>query len=190
MNIIILNGPSSAGKTSIGKHIQEIMNDHYIMLGLDNIIYTMPEKINDYKADMQPRDGFHWMKGTDDEGNVLMHLTPGTYAQKIYDAMIGQVKFFADSGFNVIVDHVSLRNDYQMWVEALRDHQVLVCGVTAESKDLDERERQRGDRVLGGSRAQRLTVHTGYEYDVFINTSSTTTQEAAEKICQLNSTND
>ena len=185
MNIIILNGPSSAGKSSIGKHIQEMMQDNYLMLGLDNIIYTMPDKINDYNADMKPREGFHWIKDLDDNGKPLMHLTAGAYAQKIYDTLILQVRFFADSGFNVIVDHVSLKDDYKIWVNTLNNHKTLFCGITAEPKILDQREKQRGDRIIGGSRAQRMTVHNGYKYDIFIDTSSITPSDAAKKICKL-----
>ena len=34
------------------------MEEHYVILGLDNIIYTMPKRTNDYNTDMQPREGF------------------------------------------------------------------------------------------------------------------------------------
>lgn len=58
MKVIVLNGPSSAGKTSIGQCLQETMKEHYVLLGLDHILYTMPRRTNDYEVDMQPWEGF------------------------------------------------------------------------------------------------------------------------------------
>jgi chloramphenicol 3-O phosphotransferase len=185
MNIIILNGPSSVGKTSIGKHLQDIIEEPYVILGLDHIIETMPRRTNDYNADMQPREGFYWIAGVDEDGAPLMHLTPGAYGQKIYKALIAQVKCFADNGLNVIVDHVSLMDDYQLWRDALSDHQVIYCGITARQEILDQREKERGDRVVGGSRAQMMIVHDGYQYDICIDTSSMSSEVAAEKIYVL-----
>lgn len=185
MNVIILNGPSSSGKTSIGKYLQDIMEENYVMLGLDNIIYTMPKRTNDYEADMRPRDGFYWIANVDKDGAPLMHLTPGVYAQKLYRTLIAQVKCFADNGINVIVDHVSLMDDYWLWRDALIDHHLICCSITAEQEILDQREKERGDRVIGGSRAQMMTVHDGYKYDIFIDTSFISSLEAAEKIHAL-----
>lgn len=181
MKIIMLNGPSSSGKTSIAKQLQEIMKEHYVILGLDHVIYTMPKRTNDYDADMQPREGFYWIVGVDQDGAPLMHLTPGIYARKIYQALIAQVKCFADNGVN----HVSLMDDYQLWRDALAAHHVVYCGITAEQEILDQREKERDDRVIGGSRAQMMTVHDGYKYDIFIDTSFSSSLEAAEKIRTL-----
>lgn len=185
MNVVILNGASSVGKTSVGKSLQDIMNEHYLLLGLDNIIYTMPERINDYKADMLPRDGFFWLAETDKNGKSLMHLTAGSYAQRIYKMLIKQVKFFADSGFNIIVDHLSLINDYEIWNKELIDHDIVFCGLTASQEILDQREKARGDRVIGGSRAQMLNVHDGYNYDIFIDTSHTEPLKTAKEISKV-----
>lgn len=88
-------------------------------MDFDNIIDTMPKRTNDYNADIQPREGFHWIAGVDEDGAPLMGFTPGTYAQKIYKALIAQVKCFANNSLNVIVNHVSLIDDYHLWCNAI-----------------------------------------------------------------------
>lgn len=185
MNIVILNGASSSGKTSVANHLQEILVQNYALIGLDNIIYTMPKRTNDYNADMQPRDGFYWKADTDGNGAPLMHLVAGAYAQKIYKTLIDQAKCFAQNGLNIIVDHVSLMDDYFLWRDALADHHLIFCGITAQQEILDQREQERGDRIPGSSRAQAMTVHNGYEYDILIDTSLISPIEAAQKICTM-----
>lgn len=91
---------------------------------------------------------FYWVAGLDKNGAPLMHLTPGAYAQKIYKLLMAQVKCFADNGVDVIVDHVSLMDDYHLWRETLAGHQFVFCGVTAPEEILDQGEKQRGDRVI------------------------------------------
>lgn len=44
MRIIILNGPSSSGKTSIAKQIQQQSAEPYLLTGLDNLIFMIPGK--------------------------------------------------------------------------------------------------------------------------------------------------
>lgn len=192
MHIVLLNGPSSAGKTSMAKQLQDMFDDNFVLIGLDYIIYTMPTRTNDYKADMNPRDGFYWIADVDAEGHPLMHLTAGAYGQKIYKTLIVQTTCFANQGLNVIVDHVGNiapvaddhlpMTEYDCWKNYLRDHNVTFCGVTARPDILDQRERQRGDRVIGGSRAQATRVHDGYTYDIMIDTSDISPLEAAQKI--------
>ncbi|MEN9405985.1 MAG: hypothetical protein RLZ12_269 [Bacillota bacterium] len=181
--VVILNGPSSSGKTSIAKQLQDIMDDPYILLGLDNIIYTIPDKMNDYKEDLKPRNGFGWKVSWNNDGEKLQHLTPGTFGVKMYQLLKEQVKLFTDHGVNVIVDQVSLiDDDYVQWTEKLVNHKLVVCGVTADDKILEQREVDRGDRVIGGSRAQQLSVHNGFQYDLLLDTSILNPLECATKI--------
>ena len=42
--IIFLNGASSAGKTSLGKALQDVLNEPYVLLGLDTFFHTVPAR--------------------------------------------------------------------------------------------------------------------------------------------------
>ncbi|WP_425264034.1 phosphotransferase-like protein, partial [Vibrio parahaemolyticus] len=46
MDVIILNGASSSGKSSIAKELQSILPRNYLHIGIDTFISMMPEKSN------------------------------------------------------------------------------------------------------------------------------------------------
>jgi chloramphenicol 3-O phosphotransferase len=106
----------------------------------------------------------------------------GKYGQKIYSMLKMQVKSFADYGFNVIVDYMSLEDDYDDWRTILDNHELIFCGITANNDELDRRENERKDRVIGVARAHSEKVHQGYDYDIFIDTTTLSSIEAAKKI--------
>jgi chloramphenicol 3-O phosphotransferase len=47
-NIIYLNGPSSSGKTTLAKALQQAFEEPFLHVSVDKIIGWMPEKINDW----------------------------------------------------------------------------------------------------------------------------------------------
>ena len=48
--VIVLNGVSSSGKTTLAKAMQEAFDEPYIRLSIDDFINMMPEKL--IKADL------------------------------------------------------------------------------------------------------------------------------------------
>lgn len=183
MTVIILNGPSSSGKTSIAKAIQKLSESPWLLTGLDQFIFMLPEHMNDYHGDMQQRKGFYWHKRMKDS-MVYNDLVMGDYGRKVYDLFKSQVKQMAENGFNVIVDHVALvPNDYAEWVRSLAGHTVVFVKVTASPDILDQRELQRGDRIIGGSRAQQEWVHNDFIYDIEVDSSSQSSELIAKYIC-------
>lgn len=186
MRIIILNGASSSGKTSIAKQIQQQSKEPYLWTGLDHVIFMLPDKMNDYKGTLTPHAGFGWKRRQDKEGRVLNDLIPGAYGKHVYELMFAQVKLFADLGHHVIVDQVSLANgDYQKWCQQLSQHDVFIVGVKADIEELERRECARGDRIIGGTRAQTEHVHDGFEYDLVLNTTNVSAEEAAKRVLML-----
>jgi chloramphenicol 3-O-phosphotransferase len=46
--VVILNGGSSAGKTTLGRSLQAALSDTWVLLGIDLLIWMMPPRmIND-----------------------------------------------------------------------------------------------------------------------------------------------
>ncbi len=180
MTIVILNGASSTGKTSIIKELQKILLEPYLTTGLDSVIYMMPDSLNDYHGDLKPRSGFGWLEEKNDQGKSMYHLSPGEYGLQVYNMLKKQVKFLADEGFNVLVDHVALLDDdFNSWKTILKSHKLFFVGITAEVSILEKREIDRGDRKIGGSLAQQGKVHRNYIYDLLIDTSHIKPYEAA-----------
>lgn len=60
MDLIFLNGPSSAGKSSIARELQHCLDDYYLYLGIDTFIAMMPENANALGESDQKADGFYW----------------------------------------------------------------------------------------------------------------------------------
>ena len=87
---------------------------------------------------------------------------------------------------DVIVEHVLL---YEEWkrdlIEALRGVPVRLVGVDCPIEVLEERERRRGDAVVGQARAHYEAVHTNLDYDIRIDTSEAKPRAAAETIAKV-----
>ncbi len=82
VQIIYLNGPSSSGKTTLAKALQDAFEEPFLHVGIDKIIGWMPEKINDWTDGEAPL-GYSWKKNVDSSGNLTQELQIGPYAQKI-----------------------------------------------------------------------------------------------------------
>ncbi|AIO19237.1 Chloramphenicol 3-O phosphotransferase [Candidatus Izimaplasma bacterium HR1] len=148
--IIILNGVSSSGKTTISKELQKEMEEHYFWVA------------NDTFCDMSSSK--HWKQ---DWIAIINEALNG---------MIYTIKSFSDLGYNVIVDQVFLNNEsqgtvLQKFVEVLHNYPVLFVRVDSSLEDLRKREIERGNRRIGQAESQLNIVHSHQIYDIAINTS-------------------
>lgn len=95
----------------------------------------------------------------------------GPVFRAILDGMAPAVRALVDHGSDVIFDHVlhdePMRSSLAQNLEGL---DVFMVGVTCPIGVLEERERTRGDRVLGRARGLDRVVHTFVEYDVTVDT--------------------
>ncbi|MFA6119096.1 MAG: hypothetical protein WCT85_04480 [Parachlamydiales bacterium] len=71
--IIYLNGPSSSGKTTIVKALQESFSEPYLHLGIDKIIEFIPAKINNWEG-ASPSLGFSWEHAIDPTGHPIYQI--------------------------------------------------------------------------------------------------------------------
>jgi chloramphenicol 3-O phosphotransferase len=42
--IIVLNGTSSAGKTTLGKALQDVLPTPYLLIGIDTVVFALPRR--------------------------------------------------------------------------------------------------------------------------------------------------
>lgn len=165
--IIILNGVSSSGKTTISKRLQQEMKEHYFWVANDTFCQMSSDK--------------HWKE----DWIAIIN--------KALTALIYTVKSMSDLGYNVIVDQVFLNNEavgeiLQKTVEVLHDYPVLFVRTDSSIEDLTKREKERGNRRIGQAESQLNIVHNHKFYDVAINTSTTSIEENIEiiKLTQMN----
>jgi predicted enzyme related to lactoylglutathione lyase len=89
------------------------------------------------------------------------------------------------AGNDVIVEHVLLYDEWKRdLIEALKGVPICLVGVNCPIEVLEERERRRGDAVVGQARAHYEVVHTNLDYDIRIDTSGTEPRAAAEAIAK------
>jgi chloramphenicol 3-O phosphotransferase len=181
-DIIYINGPSSAGKTTLALVLQDVLPEPYLYMSIDTLIGLMPPKTNDWTGE-RSAIGYSFQKAFDREGQEVYRVVAGEYGQKISPAFRAMVLALARSGIKLIIDDIAFGEEQvQPWREALHDFAVLWVGVTADAATLTAREVARGDRLVGSARDQLARVHTGVTYDLVIDTTALTNAEAATHI--------
>lgn len=168
--MILLNGTSSAGKTTLAHEVQDqfaAAGDCWIVIALDDYLGALPpawHRIGDHVGPYAD-DGFVF--DLDAPGGVRV----GSVGRRLLAAYRSAVRGAALAGIDIIVDDVVLDADVRAaWHEALAGLDVLWVRVDADDAVTAAREVTRGDRLPGLARVQRDRVHEGITYDVTVDT--------------------
>ncbi|WP_213105769.1 chloramphenicol phosphotransferase CPT family protein [Candidatus Protochlamydia amoebophila] len=182
VQIIYLNGPLSSGKTTLAKALQHAFEEPFLHIGIDKIIGCMPEKVNDLTGG-GALIGYSWKKSVDESGNLIQELQTGTYAQRIGRTFQEVVLALAKMGHRILIDDVSFgKQQLDEWKKILKDFRVLWVGVNAPLAVLEQREKERGNRIQGSLRGQFHKVHADAIYDLKVDTHHLSLKESIEKI--------
>lgn len=162
--IILLNGVSSSGKTSIARVLQQILEEPYLSVSIDSFEDMLPERYG--------RGGpFAWD-----------HLFP-----KMLAGFHRSIAALASAGNNLIVDHVMVHREG--WPSSLADclvllkpYRVYFVGVHCPLEELQRREQVRGDRFIGTAARQFPFVHLHNQYDIEVHTLDDSPDACAEQI--------
>ena len=181
-HVIFLNGPSSAGKTSIATELQKKLGEPFVIFGIDKMIGMMPTHVNNWEG--EPAElGFWWHEEWDEDGSVLKYIQMGPFAKKIIRTLPGITLSMLQNGLNVIIDEICVSPGcYLHWQKELSDYRVLYVGVKAPVSVLEQREKARGDRIIGSARAQNKEVHKDKAYDLMVDTAEHSTDKCVEFI--------
>ena len=161
--IILLNGTSSSGKTSISTELikqKEIPIQH---LSVDEFCNEMCHSylnyINEKYPNIEPTDEVN-------EDVVSQLLT-----EPMVSLYFTTIKLFSTMGINVVVDTV-LNNDewFNTCLDLLSDHPVLFVGVKCSREEMARREQLRGDRKIGLAASQYDKVYCFEHYDLELDT--------------------
>lgn len=178
--IILLNGATSAGKSSIVKELQLVFDDLFLGMNVDKFLSMVPSKYQGFGA--KAKQMWCWEKSSDTNGELVklnMGARGNSYVLGIYEC----VKIMAKRNFNIIVDDVCLDEKLMKQIAAnLNQFKIYFVGVMCNLDILEQRERSRGNRVIGSARGQHNVVHSFYEYDVTVDTSQTSSRDCALQI--------
>jgi chloramphenicol 3-O phosphotransferase len=178
--LILVNGPSSAGKTTLCRALQESIPDPYLVVGFDDFIFMAASRY--YRGadtgQQSERDAFTALgveMATTSPPGAPVSVTAkfGPVLRRLLDSMAPAVRALVDGGNAVIFDHVLHdRAMYESYRRAAAGLDVFTVGVTCPLDVLEARERARGDRVLGRARGLAKVVHGFCAYDVTVDTAA------------------
>ena len=156
--IVILNGTSSSGKTSILKALQKELAEPYLEAGLDKFIWMLP--------------GRYLNRPLWDE--VLgLAVEAGPLGHQLASGMHHTLAALSQAGLNVLADHVLVEPAWTAECAALlADLPAYLIGIRCPLEVLEQREKDRRDRTLGQARAQFHRVHAHGRYDFEVDTSA------------------
>lgn len=166
--ILILNGASSSGKTSIIKALQNMLDAPYLHAGLDKFLFMLPSRYLN-------RPLWDDVMGQADSAGEMGH----TLVSGMHHALAA----LSRRGNNILADHVLVEPRWVMECAALfADLPAYLIGVRCPLHVLEQREQDRKDRTLGQARAQFDLVHAHGIYDFEVDTSLHTPDECAGHI--------
>ncbi len=148
--IILLNGPSSAGKSTLARHLQTLIPGPFWHYGFDHLRGVQPwERIE--------HGEFGWPQ-----------LRP-----QFHDGYMRSLAAFAQAGNNLISDYiVETPAAIGRLVELLDGLDVFFVGVHCALPELQRREIARGDRRAGEARTDFETTHGLCRYDLEIDSTA------------------
>jgi chloramphenicol 3-O phosphotransferase len=169
--IIILNGASSSGKTSILEELQNSLSDPYLNAGIDKFIWMLPKRYLDRPL---------W-------DDVLGRATQsGKTGSTLISGMHHAIAALARAGNNVLADHVLVEREWVLeCADLFSDLPAFLIGINCPLAILEQREKARRDRTLGQARAQYELVHAHGTYDLELDTSLESINSCAQRIIAL-----
>ena len=158
IQVIVLNGGSSSGKSGIARCLQAVLPDPWLVMAIDSLIEAMPASMQISAAGIEFAP----------DGGVVI----GPEFRALEAAWMEGVAAMARAGARVIVDDafVGAAASQRRWREHLGSLPVLWVGVRCDSRVAAGREIARGDRTPGMAAAQAEAVHDGVVYDLEVDT--------------------
>jgi chloramphenicol 3-O phosphotransferase len=156
--IVVLNGPSSAGKTTLARRVRAHVGDTVAAISIDQLF-----------AFMHPDAKNNW--------NLFSALSEAAFASAVA---------LSDAGFHVIVDTVFERIESLRSAERVFAGRVFhLVSVTCDLEELERREALRGDRRIGHARDQLQRVFFDADYALRLDTSRRSVDECVLDVARL-----
>ncbi len=166
--IVILNGASSSGKTTLLRLLQERLEEPYLDAGIDKFIWMLPER---------------WLERPLWDDVLGLATRAGEAGQRLFSGMHHAIAELSRAGNNVLADHVLVEPTWVTECAALfTGLPAYLIGVRCPLEVLMERERSRRNRTLGQAAAQYPLVHAHGVYDFEVDTARFNPQECAEQV--------
>lgn len=159
--IILLNGPSSAGKSTLAGVLQKLIKDR---------------KNEDYG--ITSIDDFLKMS----TGEVIYE----DYVFDVSSEICENAIEILDSQHGVIIDHaITSERIFKQLIEALRIYDIYLIHVTCPLLELKRREKERNNRCLGSAEASYRYLFPKEGYDLTVDTLQLSVEDSALQIIDI-----
>ena len=156
--VILLNGPSSSGKSTLAKALQGLIgekrSERYEVVSIDDFMKTDPMET--------------------------------IYEDDVYEVsgdLCGRALEILETGAGVIIDHViTSERIFRELQETLRAYPLIAVHITCPLEILKAREQARGDRCAGSAEASAQYLFPQEGYDLTVDTGSTPPEKNASLI--------
>jgi chloramphenicol 3-O phosphotransferase len=185
-SVILLVGPSCAGKSTLAKALQTLSPEPYLVQSLDALFAAMPEAWGG--SGEHTREGFRydWLAPQVEGSAAVRRIAYGPVGWGLLEGFHRAVAAYADTGVNVVVDDMLLDLDVlKDWARALAAVPTLLVNVTAPMGVLLRREAARELHPTPGLVAGHFDLHRSIVADAEIDTSSASPSEAAGSLLGL-----
>jgi chloramphenicol 3-O phosphotransferase len=184
--IIVLNGASSSGKTTLAAALQDVLDDTWLVFGTDTLISALPLALLDIHEDasIDARPTAHVIRDGGISFGVDGEIFIGYEYRRLETTWLVGLAAIAQSGTRLILDEVFLDGEISQdrIRQAFSGRRIAWIGVTCGHDVATKRERDRGDRVVGEFEKQTSLVHGGVDYDLMVDSTVHTPQELARQI--------
>jgi len=177
--LIVLNGNSSAGKSTIARLMQTELPDPFLHTGMDHFLHRTPEPLIGPPDEGAARG---WeVTFTKGEMTSVPRTTPLGY--QIINGVYAAIAAYCRAGNNAIVDTVFYDPEALKLARGnFAGLGVLSVGLYCELAEAKRREMSRGDRAPGGAAAFHPLVHLYVRYDLSLDVTYMPAAQAAGRI--------
>ena len=160
--VILINGASSAGKSTLARAVQKQIDEPFWHLSIDHL----------RESGVLPLDRVR-------TGDFAWKSMRPAFFQGFHNALPA----IAAAGNNLIVDHIVETRDWMTsLVHLLAPFDVYFVGVHCPLPELERRELARGDRRIGEARSDFETIHDFVIYDLEVDSTMPAESNAAAVI--------
>ncbi|BCK00674.1 phosphotransferase-like protein [Anaerocolumna chitinilytica] len=158
--IILLNGPSSSGKSTLSSNLQALIKDknseEYAIISIDDFLKMSTKEV------IYEEDVFDISSKLCDKSIELLRLNQG-----------------------IIIDHViTSERIYKHLIESLKLYDIYLVHVTCPLLELKRREEERRNRCLGSAEASYEYLFPKEGYDLTVDTFASSAKECSLQILE------
>ena len=184
VSVILLNGTSSAGKTTLAKHLQRALPGCWQHMALDQFRDGLPDHYRGLNAP-QGTTGSAGLNVVPNTAHDLAftEVVFGEEGQRMLRGMRRAMRAMIDAGVNIIIDDILLTPDFlHDYLEVFNANQVLLVGVRCDLRIIEAREAQRLGRFPGTAAGQFISCHAHETYDVEVDTGRQSPEACAAQV--------